>query len=574
MYTFLELKKSAKRARKEDAKNKVVVMGNCATQHLCTAIKGYAYLDGMALDIIDTDYNQISAQIMDNTSELYFANPDFVIIQMASEKIYDDYYASCAKASFAENTINEIKKYWSIINSRIKTNIIHFNFASINDEVFGNYSSKVEESFPYQIRKLNYLLQEAVLHYKNVNILDIDSIQSQYGRNSFYDPKFYYMAKMPIGIDFLPFVAKNIMDVIKAAKGSFKKCVICDLDNTLWGGVIGDDGLNGIEIGELGSGHAFEDLQKYLKLLKERGIILGICSKNNEDVAKEPFEKHPDMVLRMDDISIFVANWNDKASNIRYIQKTLNIGMDSIVFLDDNPFERNLVREMIPDITVPELPDDATMYVPYLRELNLFETASYSSTDKDRTKQYKAEVDRVKLEQSFENYDDYLIGLEMIAEVRPFDDFQTPRIAQLTQRSNQFNLRTVRLSEADVLNIRNDDNYITAYFTLKDKFGDHGLISLAYLKKIDENTLFIENWLMSCRVLKRGMEEFVINKLVDLAKENGFSIIQGEYLKTPKNSMVENIYEKLGFSKIKENEFELEISNFKINKTFIKEQEN
>lgn len=280
------------------------------------------------------------------------------------------------------------------------------------------------------------------------------------------------------------------------------------------------------------------------------------------------------MILRMDDISIFVANWNDKASNIRYIQKTLNIGIDSIVFLDDNPFERNLVREMIPDITVSELPDDAALYVPYLRELNLFETASYSSTDKDRTKQYKTEVDRVKLEQSFENYDNYLIGLEMIAKVRPFDDFQTPRIAQLTQMSNQFNLRTVRLSEEDVLNLRNDDNYITAYFTLKDKFGDHGLISLAYLKKIDENTLFIENWLMSCRVLKRGMEEFVINKLVDLAKENGFSIIQEEYLKTSKNSMVENIYEKLGFSKIKENEFELEISNFKTNKTFIKGQEN
>lgn len=573
MYTFLELKKNAKKAKRENAKCKVVLMGNCATQHLATAIQGYAFLNNIILNVTDIDYNQIYAQVLDSNSELYSENPDFVVIQMASEKLYEAYFDFENKSNFAENVIDEIRQYWSTITSRINTSIIQFNFVEINDLVFGNYASKVEASFIYQIRKLNYLLQELSLKYKNIYIMDINSIQSLYGREKLYDPKLYCMAKIPISLEYIPCVAKNVIDIIKSLKGIFKKCVICDLDNTLWGGVIGDDGLNGIEIGELGRGHAFEELQRFLKLLKERGIILGICSKNNEEIAKEPFEKHPDMILRMDDISIFVANWNDKATNLRYIQKTLNIGMDSIVFLDDNVFERNLVRKMIPDITVPELPEDAAMYVPYLRGLNLFETTTFSVTDKDRTRQYKAEVDRVKLEKSFENYDDYLKGLEMIAEAKEFDEFQTPRIAQLTQRSNQFNLRTIRLTEADVISLRNDSNYLTQYFKLKDKFGEHGLISLAYMKKVNMETLFIENWLMSCRVLKRGMEEFVINKLVSIAKLNGYKKIVGEYIKTPKNSMVENIYSQLGFEKIEDNRFELVVEKFCNNKTFIKEEE-
>ena len=338
----------------------------------------------------------------------------------------------------------------------------------------------------------------------------------------------------------------------------------------MWGGVIGDDGINGIHLGELGLGHAFDDLQKWLKQLKERGIILAICSKNNEDTAKEPFLKHPEMVLSLDDISVFVANWEDKASNIRYIQKILNIGMDSLVFLDDNPFERNLVKSMIPEITVPDLPEDPAGYLEYLKGLNLFETASYSDADKERTNQYKAEVDRKESEKLFESYDDYLQSLEMNAEVCAFDEFQTPRIAQLTQRSNQFNLRTIRCTEEDILRLSKDENYITQYYMLKDKFGDHGLISVVILKKVDKQTLFVENWLMSCRVLKRGMEEFIANNIILAAKQNGFKYVVGEYIKTPKNSMVEKLYSTLGFEDIGNNQFKVSVDEYKECKTFIK----
>ena len=227
---------------------------------------------------------------------------------------------------------------------------------------------------------------EAGHELKNFFMVDLNRLQGVVGRNELYSGKLYYMAKMPISTRYLPETAKQIMDVVMAIKGRIKKCVILDLDNTLWGGVIGDDGLENIQIGELGLGQAFSRLQQWLKELKQRGMILAVCSKNEEAAAKEPFLKHPEMVLRLDDISMFVANWEDKAANIRRIQQTLNIGMDSIVFLDDNPFERNAVKSLIPDITVPDLPEDPSEYLDYLQQLNLFETASYSKADADRTK--------------------------------------------------------------------------------------------------------------------------------------------------------------------------------------------
>ena len=336
------------------------------------------------------------------------------------------------------------------------------------------------------------------------------------------------------------------------------------------GGVIGDDGLNGIQIGELGIGHAYTDLQTWLKELRMRGIILAICSKNNENIAKEPFEKHPEMVLRLEDISMFVANWNDKAANIRLIQKDLNIGMDSIAFIDDNPFERNLVRSMIQDITVPELPEDPALYLSYLRELNLFETTSFSDEDMFRTQQYQAEIGRVSLQQQFESYDDYLMSLNMIAEAKPFNEFNYPRIAQLTQRSNQFNLRTIRYTESNIQKIANDNEFATIYYTLRDKFGEHGLISVVIMKKQDNKTLFIDTWVMSCRVLKRSMEEFIVNKIIETARKERFSRVIGEYIKTPKNAMVEHIYEKMGFKPCGDL-FVADVNDYVFHKTYIKE---
>jgi len=305
--------------------------------------------------------------------------------------------------------------------------------------------------------------------------------------------------------------------------------------------------MENIQIGNLGIGKAFTEFQYWIKGLKNRGIIIAICSKNTEAIAKEPFEKHPDMVLRLDDISVFIANWENKADNIRTIQQILNIGFDSMVFIDDNPFERNMVRENIPDICVPELPEDPAEYLGYLYSLNLFETVSVSDEDAERTRLYQTEAQRTALQQSLTNEDDFLKSLNMTATVEGFTKFNIPRVAQLTQRSNQFNLRTIRYSEADIEAIANSGEYFPFAFSLEDKFGHHGLISVVILKKAPENILFIDSWLMSCRVLKRGMEQFVLNTLVTFAQGNGFLKLKGEYLATAKNNLVKNHYRDLGF---------------------------
>ena len=572
MHTFKELRKASKRTA-PGAPRRLAILGNVSTQFLAVAIRGYAALENLPLEVYDADYNQVDAQLLDPASEVYSFEPDSILLWLATDKLYEEFLDLPleARSGFAESAMSKITMYWDLISKNSKANILQMNFTEIDDKALGNYSCKVNSAFIYQIRKLNFMLAEAMEQRKNVYPIDLLSVQIQLGTSAFYDAPLYYNAKMTVSTDALPYVAKAVIDVQKALAGRIKKCVVLDLDNTLWGGVIGDDGMDNIEIGELGRGHVFTDFQRWLKQLKECGIILCVCSKNNEDTAKKPFEEHDEMILRLSDIALFVANWEDKASNIRLIQKTLNIGMDSMVFIDDNPFERNLVRQMIPEIEVPELPEDPALYLGYLQEQNYFETASFTGVGSDRTKLYQAEFERTKLMMSFESIDGYLESLEMIGEAKPFEESKYSRIAQLTQRSNQFNLRTVRYTDADIQNIASDPNYVTLYYTLRDKFGDHGLVGVIIMKKKNEEELFIDTWLMSCRVLKRGMEEYIVNCFMREAKNRGYQRVYGEYIPTPKNAMVKDIYKTMGFEEISENNYVMDVSKYEEKKIFIKE---
>ena len=570
MNTFKELKKSY--GKEVSGKEiRLAVMGNCATQFFSMAIQGYGKLSGLNLNVYDTDYNQIDAQLLDPSSDVYSFRPDEILIWLSTDKLYEEFLdmSISERGTFAEQTMDRLENYWNLIAQNSKARILQPNFTEIDDKVLGNYSCKISVAFQYQVRKLNVLLQESMSRNAGVYPVDLLSVQLELGQEKFYDAALYYNAKMTVALDALPYAAKAVIDVIKAMDGRIKKCIICDLDNTLWGGVIGDDGLGGIEIGELGRGHAFADLQRWLKELKECGIILAVCSKNNEDIAKEPFEKHEEMVLRLSDISVFVANWDDKATNIRLIRDTLNIGMDSIVFLDDNPFERNLVRQLIPDIEVPELPDDPAHYLEYLQKQNYFETVSFTGAGQDRTKLYQAEYERRKSEQAFSSIDDYLKSLEMVGEAKPFEPVRYARIAQLTQRSNQFNLRTVRYTEGEIERIANDDHYLTLYYTLRDKFGDHGLVSVVIMERISETEVFVDTWLMSCRVLKRGMEEFIVNAMIQTAKDAGFKTVRAEYIPTAKNAMVKDIYKTLGFDELGNGKYEVSTEAFEPRANYI-----
>lgn len=552
MLSILELKKKAKISLADSPTVKLALVGDTATQLLATAIKGMGVVRGYNIDLFEAEYNQVERQFMDPTSELYKFDADIILVFQATHKlgVHHSLLSIGHQLTLADDRLGFVV---SICDNPALANkkIIYFNYPEIGDTVFGSYANKVESSFTYQVRKLNYELMKLAEHYPNLFICDIAELQNKIGRDVMFAPNVYTTTEMVLSTNALPYVASRCIDIVCAIKGQFKKCLILDLDNTVWGGVIGDDGLEGIQLGHgLGIGKAFTEFQMWVKKLKQRGIIICVVSKNNEDTAKEPFEKHPDMVLKLDDIAVFQANWETKVDNIRTIQSILNISFDSMVFLDDNPFERNMVRENIPGITVPELPQDPGDYLEYLYSLNLFETASYSNADKDRTKQYQVEAKRVSLSKTFTNEADFLKSLNMVSRVSGFTKFNTPRVAQLSQRSNQFNLRTFRYTEADIAAMAENPDIIDLSFTLEDKFGDNGLIAVVIMKPLDKETLFVDTWFMSCRVLKRGMENFTLNTMVERAKAAGYRRIIGEYLPTPKNKMVEEHYTGLGFTKI------------------------
>ena len=552
MITLQELKRNLKKDNSALPTVKVALVGDTATQLLDTAIRGMAVARGYNLIFYEADYSQVEQQMLSSDSELKQFDADFIIIFQSTHKLGEhhallDVERQSALADDRLGFVASVCESPSLAGKKI----IYFNYPEIGDTVFGSYGNKVETSFPYQVRKLNYELMRLSQHYQNLFICDLAELQNKFGRDSMFAPNIYANTEMVLRMDVLPYVASRVMDIVCAVKGLFKKCLILDLDNTVWGGVIGDDGMEGIQLGHgLGVGKMFTEFQMWVKKLKQRGIIICVASKNNEDTAKEPFEKHPDMVLKLDDIAVFQANWETKVDNIRIIQDILNIGFDSMVFLDDNPFERNMVRENIPGITVPELPEYPEDYLEYLYSLNLFETASYSNLDKDRTKQYQVEAQRVSLSKTFTNEADFLKSLNMVSVVSGFTKFNTPRVAQLSQRSNQFNLRTVRYTDADIEALANDPNVIDLSFTLEDKFGDNGLIAVVIMKPLDNETLFVDTWLMSCRVLKRGMENFTLNTMVEKAKAAGYKRIVGEYLPTAKNGMVVKHYPQLGFTNI------------------------
>ena len=549
MIDFKTLKRNLKKDTSQLPQLKLSLIGDSATQFLAVAIKGMGIERGYNVNLFEAEYNQVERQVFDPSSELYQHGAKYTVIFQSTHKLLEHYSTKSASEwhSLADERLNFVRA----LCENVEGKIIYYNYPEIDDTVFGSYANKVQESFTYQVRKLNFELMNLAQEYPNLFICDIAALQNKYGRDFFFDSTIYVSTEMLLSLDALPFVASRTWDIISSIEGKFKKCLILDLDNTVWGGVVGDDGWENIQIGHgLGIGKAYTEFQEWVKKLKNRGIIVCVCSKNDEDKAKEPFEKNPEMVLKLDDISVFIANWENKADNIRTIQRILNIGFDSMVFLDDNPFERNLVRENVPGVLVPELPEDPGNYLEYLYSLNLFETASYSSADKDRTKQYQIEAKRVATAKKYTNEADFLKSLNMISEVSGFTNFNTPRVAQLSQRSNQFNLRTVRYTEDDISAIEADDKQKGFAFTLEDKFGDNGLIAVVILQELTEDTLFIDTWFMSCRVLKRGMENFTLNTIVDWAKSHGYHKMVGEYLPTLKNGMVKDHYKTLDFGPI------------------------
>jgi len=407
-----------------------------------------------------------------------------------------------------------------------------------------------------------------------LHICDWAFLASRIGGLTARDERAWFESKQPCSPALMVELAREVTHLILALKRAPKKVLVLDLDNTLWGGVVADDGLEGIELGDTSPrGEAFKAFQKYIASLKERGVLLAVCSKNDHARASEPFEKHPDMVLKMEDIVCFKANWEPKSENIRSMAPELNLGLDSFVFVDDNPAEIEIVRQFVPEVTTILLGPDPSSYVAQLADCRLFEPRSITSEDAERTSQYRSDAQRKALEASVTDMASYLESLQMEGVLSEFSPVDVPRLSQLINKSNQFNLTTYRRSEAEVTAIMKDPDYVGYSMRLKDRFGDHGLISIVIGKKCGD-VMQIDTWLMSCRVLKRQVEEEVLNELARLAKARHCRWLQGTYLPTPKNEMVRDFYGRMGFTLTAESatkrEFELSLENYQAIPTKIK----
>jgi FkbH-like protein len=418
------------------------------------------------------------------------------------------------------------------------------------ESFFGNFDIQVNNTSRHFINIFNSGLVSEIIGTDDF-LLDVAAIAETVGLANWHDPVMHHMAKLPFAQKLVPFYAEQVCRIISAMSGKARRALILDLDNTLWGGVIGDDGLSGIELGQGNAlGEAYLAVQNTVLKLRQRGIVLAVCSKNNDTTARIPFREHPDMLLNESHIAVFRANWEDKVPNIQFIAETLNLGLESIVFFDDNPVERDRVRYELPEVAVPELPEDPAYYPRTLLAAGYFEAVHFSDEDKSRVENYQANAKRVALRETSTDLNTYLKTLQMKATLQPFDENGIKRIVQLISKTNQFNLTTYRHNESQTRDFMKNDQYLTLQVRLADAFGDNGMVSVVICKKSTEEW-FIDTWLMSCRVVGRRLEEIVFYEIVKSAKLEGVKKITGVYIPTDRNEIVRDHYLKLGFEALK-----------------------
>ena len=435
---------------------------------------------------------------------------------------------------------------WEKLKETYGCVIIQNNFEFPYYRLLGNMDAVNPNGRVAFVNRLNALFAEYAAANENFYLQDIQYLSACYGLDKWGDSFYWHMYKYALCVPAIPTLSYNLANIIKSVYGKNKKAYVLDLDNTLWGGVVGDDGPENIEIGqETSMGQVYAEFQSYLKEQKQIGIMLNVSSKNEEENALAGLSR-PDSVLKPDDFMIIKANWEPKSKSVAEIASELNIGTDSLVFVDDNPAEREIIRQNLPGVAVPEM-DKPEEYLKILDRSGFFEVTGLSEDDTKRNEMYKANQERKKMQDNFADYGEYLKSLDMKAEIGAFVPLYMARIAQLTNKSNQFNLTTKRLSQADIEHMAEDSSYITLYGKLADKFGDNGVVSVV-IGKIKEDALHIELWLMSCRVLKRDMEFAMMDRLTEECKKRGITRIYGYYYPTAKNKMVENFYGLQGFT--------------------------
>jgi FkbH-like protein len=525
---------------------RVAVLGSSTLSHLHAGIRLGGLRRGILVDIYQGIYGVYQQELMDRTSGLYSFSPDVLLLAL------DSHHLTESQGANADSILAALINCWRIAQESLGCTVIQQTVLPVLPYLLGNQESHFPESPAAVVMNVNFRLRDEA-HKANVQLLTVDSWAAEGGLSEWYDAGLWYRSKQEVHPRASSLYGDQVGRILAAVRGKSSKCLVLDLDNTIWGGVVGDDGVDGIVIGEGSeSGEAFLAVQKYAKRLSERGVILAVCSKNDEPNAVRPFEHRSEMILKQTDIACFVANWEDKASNLRLIAKQLNIGLDSLVLLDDNPVERNLIRRELPMVAVPELPDDPAGFVPCLSSAGYFETLSITNEDRERALQYRSNRARQELQENTTDLKGFLQSLNMKLLWSSFAISDIKRVVQLINKTNQFNLTTRRYAEGDVRALMHDPNVMTLQLRLLDVYGNSGIIALLIGKRSQncnqQVVLEVDTWLMSCRVLGRQVEQATLNILVERTRAMGCSHIVGTYRPTASNGMVRNHYEDLGFS--------------------------
>lgn len=535
---------------------RLALLGSSTLDHLVPGIRIGALRRGLLLDVEVAPYGQWRQQILDPGSSLYTFKPEAVLLALDQASLLPDLplSTSAEQADAAvDAALEELSGLWQMLRDRAQTAIIQQTLWSDELPLFGHFERQVAASPAALAAKFDARLADCAAGHR-VLLLDLRTATTNVGMERLSDPKLWHHAKQAISPMAAPWLGDQVGRILAAIRGLSKKVAVLDLDNTLWGGVIGDDGLEGIVLGQgSGNGEAFLSFQRYLKRLTGRGILLAVSSKNDQKIAEAAFDDHPEMILRRSDFAAFEANWNDKPSAVRRIARDLDLGLDSLVFIDDNPAERDLMRRTLPMVAVPELPEAPELYARCIADAGYFEAISFTADDAKRNEQYVANRERRQLQASATDMETFLRELQMTLTVSRFQPADLARVTQLINKTNQFNLTTRRYTEAEVRAMMEDPSVLTYAGRLVDRFGDNGLTSIVIGRVVPDDSakaIELDTWLMSCRVLGRRVEHAMLSVVAQDADAIGAAKLIGRYRPTPKNGLVKEHYPNLGFAPV------------------------
>jgi FkbH-like protein len=531
---------------------RIAILGGSTTAEVKSTLEVFLLAQGIQPTFYESGYNRFCEDILFENRDLWDFKPDIAFIHTTWQNVSEFPELLEGEADVGHRVRREMTRFeslWEKIRTGLGALIIQNNFDLPCLRPLGNLEASESFGRVNFLLRLNAEFASYARHHSRFLINDILYLSAQVGLAAWFEHSYWYSFHMALGPTATVALARNVAGIVKSLYGKSKKCLVLDLDNTLWGGVVGDDGVQDLILGrDHPVGEAYADFQRYVKGLQRRGIILAVCSKNDPENAREGFS-HPDSVLKLEDFSAFKANWAPKPENIRAIAADLNIGLDSLVFVDDNPAERAFVAEQLPEVAVPDVGSDVSLFAEVLEHERYFEVDKVVPDDLSRAAFYGSNAKRDAYQTGFRNYGEFLASLEMTAEIGSFCPVYLERITQLINKTNQFNLTTRRYTSAEIESISHEPSYITLYGRLADKFGDNGLVSVL-IGRVFEKTVELDLWLLSCRVLKREMECAMFDALVEQCHARGICKIVGVYIPSKKNGMVAGHYASLGFSHV------------------------